>query len=978
MNEELNPQQSNEAEQLQQYAKIKGLQLQETARYYKILEKLDNDSNLNMMKARLESTKLTEEQRVQLQQQYDDVKARNEQQAMRATLQYREGLMKMYSDREVEQHYKAAQAQERNYREGLKQTARQRMETAVETIRDEVELEKELEKIRKETHAEELKSIEREREARRAAKAEIAKREEERKNSGPVRNVSEGEAASTRTMQRFKALTGGPGAMIDSKLKETEERANKARAEKAAIQEEMQKLDPNKEADREMLEKLQKEFVEANKEAVKAGNAESAAKTAKAISNAIAGAYKSAFSQAENMLTTYQAHIDARLQGSEKSYEDITDKITSNLSTSPFVKTVDVLEKLKEATDQGIVYNVEQRAFLATIADKIANTFNAFDSNLLRLIRLQQADTTAARLGMEASLTKLFNSMFNDTSYLNDAADTVAAALLEASSIMDKNKATEFEYIVQKWLGSLSSLGMDTNTINKIAEGINYIATGDVTSLANNSSLQTLFAMSASNANLEYSQLLLNGLDVNSTNDLLRSMVEYLKKIAEESDNNVVRSAYSDIFDLSVSDMRAISNLTDTEIDDIHGYVMTYQNMEGELNTQMKQLSSRMNIASMLSNVYENVVYGVASDMVNNPATYGMQKMLDFMVSEGVNFNIPFINAMGFGLDLNAGVTDLLQLAVGASQATMLVTNLLQGLGSSGGTNLDAWGFEEYNQRGDGFNFAAYSTLGGTSGSAYVSNSSTSDQNTSAISSATDDAEETGKITGKNQEVPEKTTDDFYEAIIGDNATEYVKIRDDTLLGAYDDAGRFLRVQDSRFYFDGNNLKVIDVNNGSGGIQAGITEIKDLLEGKFYPALFNQDSAQYVSVKNSVLDNVHSTGDQALRVILATNANNSTTLSVNDTQLVSIGTTLDAIHTLLSTPDETATTVKLADGTTVDVKKDTLIAALRDVLFEGNDKSINNLLETVENGNLVVKSVTETVAVKTPVGEKLQVSNLTW
>lgn len=840
-----------------QYAKTKHLQLQEAERFYGILKQLNKDANIAEQQAAIDASSMSAAEKLRAQKEIQDLIAANEKRALEATKKYRKNLLDNLNTEEREQYYKTQASKEQRYKRSVQEQLNADIQAAQLSGKTQKQIASDIRKLKAAARKEEEASDKREREAKREAakahresvEAEIdAKLQSDLQKLDPnlvpsdkARTGTEDEMSRHRLATRIKDLSGGPAAAIDKKHKEAEARSIAAQSKKEAIQEEMAGLDANNPDDLKRLEELQKEFVEANKEAVKAGNVEAATKTAKLLSNAIASAYKSSFAQAENMLTSYQAHINARLQGSEKTYKSITDKVTSNLSLSPFVKSVDVLEKLREATDQGIVYNLEQRAFLASISDKIANTFDAFDSNLLRLIRLQQADTTAARLGMEASLTKFFNSMFSDSSYLNDAANTVAAALVEASAIMNKNSATEFEYIVQKWLGSLSSLGMDSSTINSIAEGINYIATGDVSSLANNNSLQTLFAMSASNANLEYSQLLLKGLDASSTNDLLRSMVEYLKRIAEESENNVVRSAYADIFDLSVADMRAISNLTENDISKIHGTVMSYSNMENELNTQMKQLITRVDIASMLSTLYENVVYGVASDMVNNPATFGMTKMLDFMVENGVNINIPFINAMGFGLDLNAGVTDLMQIALGATQGVMLVTNILQGLASGGGMNLNNWGATEYNKRGDSFNFSSYSTIGGTSGSTYVSNSSTSDMSSSSISSATDDAEETGKITNKNQKTPEKTTDDFYKAIIGKDATDYVKINDDTLLRVYDENGKFLKVHDSALSFKDEQLMVIDESLNS-TLNANFKELRELLQHTQFVTVLAGDS----------------------------------------------------------------------------------------------------------------------------------------
>ena len=82
------------------------------------------------------------------------------------------------------------------------------------------------------------------------------------------------------------------------------------------------------------------------------------------------------------------------------------------IGSSRYIKQTEVLQNLSKLVESGTALNLEQRAFLATVSDKIATTFNAFDASLLRIIRLQQEDSTAARLGMEAALTQNLNSMF--------------------------------------------------------------------------------------------------------------------------------------------------------------------------------------------------------------------------------------------------------------------------------------------------------------------------------------------------------------------------------------------------------------------------------------------------------------------------------------------------------------------------------------------------------------------------------------
>lgn len=623
------------------------------------------------------------------------------------------------------------------------------------------------------------------------------------------------------------------------------------------------------------------------------------------------GDYQRNFNLALSNLDEYQGKIDARLQGSDKSYRELSDRISSNLMLSPFVKTTKVLDKLKEASEKGINYNIEQRAFLASLTDKIATTFDAFDSNLMRIIRLQQADSTASRLGMEASLTKLFNNMFEDSSYLSETADQVSSALVDAQSQLTHEGAAEFEYTVQKWLGALSSLGMSGDTLTQIATGLNYLATGDVTNLASNSSLQTLFAMAASRSeNLEYSEILLEGLDATKTNELLGNMVVYLKEIADNSENQVVKSAYGDILNLSHSDMRALSNLTVDEINTLGGTNLTYSQMGKELNNQFSQLITRTSLPTMLSNVYENTMYSMASDMANNPVTFAMTKMLNWMEETGTDINIPFINAAGFGLDLNASVKDLMQMGLGIGQAFSLTTNILSGLGSVGGLNLNSWNASETTKRGSGLNLTSLSTLGGTSGSigTYAVSNNSSDAATSSISSAVDDSEDTKKITNKNSKPPEKTLDDLFKAIIGESAESFVSAKDPILKATYDPT------------FEAINVRLKGL---------------ELLDGTI-PVF---DAALKTELTNQMT---------ALRSLMTTNI----TVGVQQ--------------------------VKLVDGTILQIPKETISAAIKEVLFANEDKNFNNLVDTIENGTLKVDQVTQAVAVKNNVGDKLQVSNLVW
>lgn len=124
--------------------------------------------------------------------------------------------------------------------------------------------------------------------------------------------------------------------------------------------------------------------------------------------------------------------------------------IVAQIGMNPFVQQSAVTNNIKNLVGQGIAFNVEQRAFLETIKDKIATTFEAADGTLLKLVRVQQQDTTAARLGMESALTSFLNNMYETTEYMQSAAKEIRSNLYEASALMTAESATQFEYQVQK------------------------------------------------------------------------------------------------------------------------------------------------------------------------------------------------------------------------------------------------------------------------------------------------------------------------------------------------------------------------------------------------------------------------------------------------------------------------------------------------------------------------------------------------
>ena len=478
----------------------------------------------------------------------------------------------------------------------------------------------------------------------------------------------------------------------------------------------------------------------------------------------------------------HQAHMEARLQGSDETYKKVLSKMSAQLAFNPFVKQTAMIEKIREAVDAGVAYNVDLRAFLATVSDSIASTFNAFDANLLKIIRIQQADTTASRLGMEASLTKLFNNYFSDSSYLSEVFDSVTGALVDASAQLSHESAVEFEFVVQKWLGALHSVGFSQDTINTIAQGITYLATGDVEKLNSNESLNSLMAMAASRAAIPYAEILTEGLDATTTNDLLRSMVEYLQSIANNTDNNkVTKSAYTNLFGMNMTDLKAVSNLQTTDIENLHSEMLSYNNTLVELENQFGEVMKRTHISQLVDNIVDNAAASASTGIGNNPALYGMWKI--FNVVEGLTggIHLPAISVMGNMVDLSTFTIE--GMAKTGIAGLGLMSQLLSGLFSGGGLNpfsLEAWGFEETTKRGSkmaGLDSGISSGFSESSEMSMTGSSSSDDVKTSSMSDKTDEAEKDSEITNKNLAEEIDIYQKIYEAIASDGTTVLEEVK---------------------------------------------------------------------------------------------------------------------------------------------------------------------------------------------------------
>lgn len=487
-------------------------------------------------------------------------------------------------------------------------------------------------------------------------------------------------------------------------------------------------------------------------------------------------------------ITSSQSRYLTRLTGLRDNvayYAGLTKQIAMSFATSPYMTQEKFYENMMRVVDAGIAYNIEQRAYLATLSDKVAATFDALDPTLQRLVRLQQADSTLEMLGIERELTGFLNTMFRDTSYLSNIHDTVSAAIVDANSMLSKQGATELEFTIQKWLGSLYSVGLSDSAVSAIAQGLNYLATGNVEAFSSNESLQSLFAMSASRSQgKDFAQLLTDGLDASETNLLMKSMVEYLREIADTG-NNVVRAAYGGVFGIGMGDLQAIRNLGASNIASIFNKTLTAEQARGAAQAGISSIWLRMSIGEMVQNLVDNVLFSTTADIYSNPLKYVPYLLAQASEKITGGLHLPTFSFKGNFVDLSSFTFEGLAKAgiAGMSLLTQM-PNIISSLTSSRTMGMTGYlpFFEHYARtpRGTYTGSPTYSTgiTSGTSMSEYIGTGSESDYRAATLAGAADQAEKDAAITNKSLANQEKTLDDLYKSLFTTKESLNVNVKD--------------------------------------------------------------------------------------------------------------------------------------------------------------------------------------------------------
>ena len=335
---------------------------------------------------------------------------------------------------------------------------------------------------------------------------------------------------------------------------------------------------------------------------------------------------------AARVISNYYGKINASLEGATKDFSSISANAVESLGLSRFVKQTDYIEQIARLTASGVSFNVEQRALLETIKDKTISSFSAVDANLLRLIRLRQQDLTATQFGLEAALRTTLNKVFKDSAYLNELYDTINGAITDAAIVSGSSDITEYNSTIQSWMGAMYESGVSSGVVQKLAQGINYLGSGNVAGLASDADLQRLILLSMDSINMDYADILQRGLSSSDINDLLTAVVKYLTQIAKNtSDNNVLASSYTNLFSMSMSDLKAITNL----YNNLGSWSVV--NSSSALAKTKKELSyiqstERTTVAEQVQNIMDNAKYTFGQSIAKDAGSYLTWKVSNLMI----------------------------------------------------------------------------------------------------------------------------------------------------------------------------------------------------------------------------------------------------------------------------------------------------------------------------------------------------------
>ena len=105
------------------------------------------------------------------------------------------------------------------------------------------------------------------------------------------------------------------------------------------------------------------------------------------------------------------------------------------------------------------------------------------------------------------------------------------------------------------------SVGMSQEAVQNLGGVLGKLASGQIDAITSGGQ-GNLVIMAANQAGLSVADILNNGLDSQTTNDLMNAMVEYLAKIYDQAgESKVIQQQMASVYGMTASDLKAAVNL---------------------------------------------------------------------------------------------------------------------------------------------------------------------------------------------------------------------------------------------------------------------------------------------------------------------------------------------------------------------------------------------------------------------------------
>lgn len=414
-----------------------------------------------------------------------------------------------------------------------------------------------------------------------------------------------------------------------------------------------------------------------------------------------------------NVVQTGYGSVTAAVDGTGQTFDDIRKNLVSGAGISSLVRQEDLLNQVTSIAKEGISTDIESIAILSTIRDKTVASFQATDGNLRRLVRLNQnlGNLTAKQFGLAAVLRTELNEAFGDSSFIGRQFQQLTGTLLDAVSmnaLKGGTDSTNFYAVMETFAGGLYEAGVDEGTVSALAQGINYLGSGNIGALSGNTTLQNLLLLSMDRVGMDYATILQQGLTTDDTYLLLQSIIDYLAEIAEQNkENNVLQSSYANLFNLSVTDMTAIRNLSKNNVFRNYAAQSTAFNnntaMQAAIN-EINAVSERTMFSEKMTNLFENAKFTMGAGIASSPLALATNLISRYGVQAGAALSDIGLTKVGKATSLASGVAWGLSLLGGIDDLLAGLKTSFSNIGSENNTLSDYF-LADFSENGGMYDF---------------------------------------------------------------------------------------------------------------------------------------------------------------------------------------------------------------------------------------------------------------------------------